>query len=289
MVDAIFEGKLKAMYLYGEEMALVDANANLVGDAFSKLEFFVVQEIFFSDTCRYADVILPAAPSLEKEGTFTNTEARIQRLYQVLEPLGDSKPDWQIIQEIANRLGANWNYRHPSEIMQEIASLTPLFAGVTYERLEGYKTLQWPVHPDGTDEPLLFTKGFNFPDGKARFFPVPWIEPYEKVDAEYDLQLNNGRLLEHFHEGNMTYRVNGIKEKTPDTLDRDFARAGSRTKDRNRPLGGIDLSPWADPYPRSGHRPSARASTLSAHEFKRERREPADGEPHGSSDSHACL
>ena len=87
MVDAIFEGKLKSMYLYGEEMSLVDANANLVGDAFSKLEFFVVQEIFFSDTCRYADVILPAAPSLEKEGTFTNTEARIQRLYQVFEPL----------------------------------------------------------------------------------------------------------------------------------------------------------------------------------------------------------
>ena len=99
--------------------------------------------------------------------------------------------------------------------MREIASLTPLFAGVTYERLEGYKTLQWPVHPDGTDEPLLFTKGFNFPDGKARFFPLGWVEPYEQVDAEFDLQLNNGRLLEHFHEGNMTYRVNGIKEKPP--------------------------------------------------------------------------
>jgi formate dehydrogenase major subunit len=217
MVDAILEGKLKAMYLYGEEMSLVDANANVVGEAFSKLQFFVVQDIFFSDTCRYADVILPAAPSLEKEGTFTNTEARIQRLYRVFEPLADSKPDWQIIQTLANLLGANWNYQHPSEIMREIALLTPLLAGVTYERLEGYKTLQWPVHPDGTDEPLLFTKGFNFPDGKARFFPVGWTEPYEKVDAEYDLQLNNGRLLEHFHEGNMTYRVKGIKEKTPNT------------------------------------------------------------------------
>src|ERR1700748_999433 len=92
---------------------------------------------FFSDTpCRYADVILPAAPSLEKEGTFTNTEARIQRLYQVFEPLADTKPDWRIIQELANRLGADWNYGHPSEIMREIASLTPLFAGVTYEKLE---------------------------------------------------------------------------------------------------------------------------------------------------------
>jgi formate dehydrogenase major subunit len=215
MVDAIFDGKLKAMYLYGEEMTLVDANANLVGDAFSKLEFFVVQDIFFSDTCRYADVVLPAAPSLEKEGTFTNTERRIQRLYEVFEPLSGTKPDWQIIEEIANRLGAGWNYQHPSEVMAEIASLTPLFAGVTYEKLEGYKTLQWPVHPDGTDEPLLFTKRFNFPDGKARFYPVGWAEPYEQVDDEFDLLLNNGRLLEHFHEGNMTYRVNGIKGKTP--------------------------------------------------------------------------
>jgi formate dehydrogenase major subunit len=216
MVDAILDGKLKAMYLYGEEMSLVDANANFVGDAFSKLSFFVVQDIFFSDTCRYADVVLPAAPSLEKEGTFTNTERRIQRLYEVFEPLSGTKPDWQIIQEVANRLGANWNYQHPSEIMAEIASLTPLFAGVTYESLEGYKSLQWPVHPDGTDEPLLFTEKFNFPDGKAQFYPVGWLEPHEKVDEEFDLLLNNGRLLEHFHEGNMTYKVNGIKSKTPD-------------------------------------------------------------------------
>ena len=100
--------------------------------------------------------------------------------------------------------------------MDEIASLTPLFAGVTYEKLEGYKSLQWPVHADGSDEPLLYTKRFNFPDGKARFYPMKWVEPSEQVDEEFDLHLNNGRLLEHFHEGNMTYRVTGIKEKTPD-------------------------------------------------------------------------
>ena len=216
MVDAILEGKLRAMYLYGEEMSLVDSNSNLVGSAFEKLEFFVMQDIFFTDTCRFADVVLPASPSLEKEGTFTSTERRIQRLYQVLEPMSGTKPDWQIIQEVANRLGANWKYQHPSEIMDEIASLTPLVAGVTYERLEGYKSLQWPVHPDGSDEPLLYTKRFNFPDGKARFYPLKWVEPSEQVDEEYDLHLNNGRLLEHFHEGNMTYRVHGIKEETPD-------------------------------------------------------------------------
>ncbi len=218
MVDAIHRGKLKAIYLFGEEMSLVDSNANYVSAAFSKLDFFVVQDIFFSATCKFADVVLPACPSLEKEGTFTSTERRIQRLYQVFEPIEGSRPDWRIVQQVANRLGADWNYQHPSEVMDEIASLTPMFAGVNYERLEGYKSLQWPVATDGTDEPLLYTKRFNFPDGKARLFPLVWREAPEQPDAEFDLQLNNGRLLEHFHEGNLTYRSPGIKEKTPDTF-----------------------------------------------------------------------
>jgi formate dehydrogenase major subunit len=218
MVDAIEQGKLKAMYLIGEEMSIVDSNANYVGDAFSKLEFFVVQEIFFGVTCQYADVVLPATPSLEKEGTFTSTERRIQRLYEVFEPLAGCRPDWRIIRDVANQLGANWRYQHPSEIMAEIASLTPLFAGVTYERLEGYSSLQWPVAADGTDQPLLYTKQFFFPDGKARLFPLKWLEAAEQPNAEFDLHLNNGRLLEHFHEGNLTYRTEGIREKTPDTF-----------------------------------------------------------------------
>jgi formate dehydrogenase major subunit len=218
MVDAIQEGKLKALYLFGEEMSLVDSNSNYVQEAFTKLEFFVVQDIFFSHTCRFADVVLPAAPSLEKEGTFTSTERRIQRLYQVFEPLAGSRPDWQIVRDLANQLGANWSYKHPSEIMDEVASLTPLFAGVSYDRLEGYKSLQWPVAADGTDQPLLYTKQFAFPDGKARLFPLSWTEPVEQPDAEFDLHLNNGRLLEHFHEGNLTYRVAGIREKTPDVF-----------------------------------------------------------------------
>ncbi len=151
--------------------------------------------------------------------------------------------------------------------MREIASLTPLFAGVTYERLEGYQTLQWPVHPDGTDEPLLFTKGFNFPDGKARFFPVGWIEPYEQVDAEFDLQLNNGRLLEHFHEGNMTYRVDGLRRRLPIPGSR-FRLPWPPNERSKLALGGIELSPWPGSSPRLGDGPSARASTLSADEFE---------------------
>jgi formate dehydrogenase major subunit len=218
MIDAIHEGKLKAMYLFGEEISLVDSNSNYVDGGLAKLEFFVVQDIFFSETCRFADVVLPASPSLEKEGTFTSTERRVQRLYQVLEPLPGSRPDWQIIQDVANHLGANWHYQHPSEIYREIASLTPMFAGVTYKRLEGFKSLQWPVAADGTDEPLLYTKRFNFPDGRARLFPLVLSEPTDQPNQEFDLHLNNGRLLEHFHEGNLTYRSPGIREKTPDTF-----------------------------------------------------------------------
>jgi formate dehydrogenase major subunit len=206
------------MYLIGEEMSIVDSNANHVQAAFAKLDFFVVQDIFFSDTCRFADVVLPGAPSLEKEGTFTSTERRIQRLYQVFEPLGDCRPDWQIIRDVANRLGANWQYDHPSRVMDEIASLTPMFAGVNYDRLEGYKSLQWPVAADGTDTPLHYTDRFAMPDGRAKLHPLAWNEPSEQPGDEYDLHLNNGRLLEHFHEGNLTYRVAGINQTTPDTF-----------------------------------------------------------------------
>src|SRR5260370_7208652 len=127
MIEAIHEGKLRAMYLFGEEISLVDSNSNSVNDGLAKLEFFVVQDIFFSDTCRFADVVLPASPSLEKEGTFTNTERRIQRLFQVLEPLEGSRPDGQIIQDTANRLGANCHFPHPSEIYIRLFSLPPRF------------------------------------------------------------------------------------------------------------------------------------------------------------------
>lgn len=215
MIQAIYDGKLKAMYIAGEDMYAADSNANHVGGGFEKLDFFVVQDIFFSSTCRYADVVLPASPSLEKEGTFTNTERRIQRLYQVFEPLGDSRPDWRITRDLANRMGANWTCQHPSDVMHESASLAPMFAGVHYDRLQGYRTLQWPVAADGSDQPLLYTEKFAFPDGKARLYPLEYNAPCEVLDDEYDLHLNNGRILEHFHETNMTGRVPGIQAETP--------------------------------------------------------------------------
>ena len=218
MIRAVQDGTLKSLYIKGEDTITSDANAGDVGDALRICPFLIVQDINFSETAAYADVVLPASPSLEKDGTFTSTERRIQRIYKALDPLGESKPDWEIIQLIANRMGGNWKYKHPSEVMDEVARLTPLFAGVSYERLEGYKSLQWPVAKDGKDSPLLFTEKFPFPDGKARFFPVEYVPPSEEQNEDFDLHLNNGRLLEHFEQGSMTYRTAGIKEMTPNVF-----------------------------------------------------------------------
>ena len=236
MIDEIHEGNLKAMYVIGEDLGIVDANANHVQDALSQLEFFVVQDLFMSRTAEFADVVLPASPILEKEGTVVNTERRIQRLYRALEPLGDSRPDWEVLVDLAGRMGQDWGYTHPSQVMDEIASLTPLFAGVSYDRLEGYGSLQWPVAADGTDTPLLYTERFEFDDGKARLFPLEWIEPSNQPNEEYDLHLNNGRMLEHFHAGNMTYASSGIAEKVPDT----FVEVGPELAEER----GVETGDW---------------------------------------------
>ena len=186
-------------------------------------------------------------------------------------------PIGEIIQDIANRLGANWNYAHPSEIYGEIASLTPLLAGVTYERLEGYKSLQWPVAADGTDQPLLYTKQFTFPDGKAKLLPAALdaSRPTSRT-RNYDLHLNNGRLLEHFHEGNMTYRSEGIREKTPDT----FVEVSPELA-RKR---GIQTARWVRAHfalrpgarAGAGHRPRAGQGALHADELGQGAGQPAD-------------
>lgn len=218
MVEAMHEGKLRGLYIVGEEMGIVDSDAHYVQAAFEKLDFLVVQDVFFGRTTEFADVVLPACSSLEKEGCFVNTERRIQRLYRAMEPLGESRPDWRILTDVARALGARWSYSGPAEVMQEAAALAPMFAGVSYDRLEGYRSLQWPTAADGSDTPLLYTDRFHFEDGRARLFPLEWQPPSEEPDAEYDLHLNNGRLLEHFHEGNLTYRSPGIRAKVPSTF-----------------------------------------------------------------------
>ncbi|NEY21348.1 formate dehydrogenase subunit alpha [Bacillus ginsengihumi] len=241
MLHAIAKGDMKAMYLVGEDMALVDSDANHVHEVLSSLDFFVVQDIFLSRTAQYADVVLPATPSLEKEGTFTNTERRVQRLYQVLPTLGDAKPDWWIIQEVAKHLGADWNYGHPSDIFAEMVSLSPLFKEASYDVLEGWNSFHWGSL-DGKNTPLLYQDGFNFPDKKARFALSDWVEPAE-FPEEYDLYINNGRMLEHFHEGNMTNKSKGIQSKVPGV----FVEV-SPTLSRERNLENGDLVRLKSPF-----------------------------------------
>jgi formate dehydrogenase major subunit len=213
--------------------------------ALEKVDFLVVNELFFSKTCEFADVILPAAASLEKDGTFTNTERRIQRLYAAMPPIGDARPDWQILTDLASRMGWEWGYTHPSQVMDEIAELTPLFAGVSYDRLQGYDSLQWPVAADGSDQPLLYTEGFQFDDKKARLHPLDYREPAEVADAEYPLHCNNGRVLEHFHEGNMTMRSGPLVKTVPDT----YVEISRRTAEQQ---GGLRSGDWVTLTSRRG-------------------------------------
>ncbi len=246
MVDAVHEGSLRAMVVIGEELSLVDANVSYVQEALEKLDFLVVSELFFSRTCEFADVVLPAAASLEKDGTFTSTERRIQRLYRAMPPIGESRADWQILQGIAAHLDYQWGFTHPSEIMDEIAGLTPLFAGVSYDRLEGYDSLQWPVAEDGSDSPLLYADGrFHFDDERARLYPLEFREPSDQTDEEYPLHVNNGRVLEHFHEGNLTLRSEGLSALVPDT----YVEMTQRTAQEQ---GGVVTGDWVKLISRRG-------------------------------------
>ncbi|MBT2659012.1 formate dehydrogenase subunit alpha [Bacillus sp. ISL-18] len=213
MLGAVDKGEMKAMFIAGEDMAWVDADSNHTQAMLAKLDFLVVQEIFLTTTAQFADVILPGAPSLEKDGTFTNTERRVQRLYEALKPLGDSKPDWWILTQLAKKMGFDWNYMHPSEIFAEMASLTPFFSQCNYDVLEGWNSFHWGSL-DGSNTPLLFQDGFAFPDKKARFGLFDYVPPME-FPKEFDLSLDNGRLLEHFHEGNLTQKSEGLNYKFP--------------------------------------------------------------------------
>ncbi len=216
-VDAILDGRIRALYILGEDKLLADADEAKVAKAFERLELLVVQDLFLTRTAEFADYVLPAAASLEKEGTFVNTERRLQRLYRAFPPLGHARTDGEIVTALAQRLGANWSATEPRAVLDEVARVTPMFAGANFDRLEGFSSLLWPIRADGVDTPVLHRERFNFPDGKARFHPVDFAPP-TPTDAAYDLALDNGRLLEHFHWGNLTYEDAGIRSKVPGTF-----------------------------------------------------------------------
>lgn len=230
MVHAAETGQVRCLYIIGENPMTSDPDLNHVREALQKTEFIVVQEIFFSETAQFADVVLPAASFVETEGTFTNTERRIQRVRKAVASPGEAKPDLWIIDELAKRLidlkvveidpdapWADWNYAGPSDVMEEINALTPIYAGATWQRLEAGAQLQWPVpdewHP-GT--PILHVGKFS--RGKGRFVASDHVSPAELPDAEYPLMLTTGRVLYHWHGGEMTHRARNLAAMYPDAL-----------------------------------------------------------------------
>ena len=210
-----YEGHMKAFYLIGEDPALSEPDTHHVVKALKRLEFFVVQEIFLSETAKLADVVLPAASYAADDGTFTNTERRVQRVRKAVSSPGESLPDWQITSWIARKMGAKgFEYTHASEIWAEMASLTPSMAGISYERLE-QGGLQWPCPtPDHPGTPILHTKIFT--RGKGHFVAIDYRPDAEQPDAEYPLILITGRNLYHYHTGTMTHQVPGLLKLYPE-------------------------------------------------------------------------
>ncbi|MCS7168776.1 MAG: formate dehydrogenase subunit alpha [Gemmatales bacterium] len=215
MVHQFGTGQIRALYVLGEDLALTEPDLPHTRQSLAQGEFLILQEIFPSETSVFADILLPGVSFAEKSGTFTNTERRVQLVRAALEPMGDARPDWHIIADLARRVlarqgrypagpWAGWQYTSPSAIFEEMAALTPLYAGISHARLE-HETLHWPVpdknHP-GT--PILFVHGF--PRGRGRFHVVEHLPPAEWPDAEYPLLLTTGRVLYHWHGGELTRR-----------------------------------------------------------------------------------
>ena len=202
MIDAAADGALKALYIMGENPMLSDPDVNHVEEALGKLDFLVVQDIFLSETAELADVVLPAAGFAEKAGCFTNTERRVQRVRKALDPPGEARADWEILCDLARRMGQEWRYPGPAAVQSEIARLTPSYGGILYDRLES-GSLQWPCpdvgHP-GT--PILHKDRFT--RGRGKFHPVAFIPARELPDEQYPFLLSTGRILEHFHTGTMS-------------------------------------------------------------------------------------
>jgi formate dehydrogenase alpha subunit len=222
-MQAAAEGKVRAVYVMGENPMMSDPNTTHVEHALRGLDFLVVQDIFLSETAQLAHVVLPAASWLEKDGTFTNTERRVQMLRPVIAAPGQARPDWSIISDLAERFDQRmnweraegyWQYADAAAIMKELASVTPIYRGIRYERLAG-EGLQWPCptedHP-GT--PLLHTKQFS--RGRGKFHAIEANDPAEQPDQEYPLILTTGRTLFHYHSGTMTRRSQPLDWREPD-------------------------------------------------------------------------
>ncbi len=206
--------KIKALYIMGENPVLSDPDANHVVHALEKLDFLVVQDLFLTETAQLADVVLPAASFAEKDGTFSNTERRVQLVRKAIEPVGAAKADWEIICLVATAMGYPMQYNSASEIMDEIAKVTPSYAGISYARLEE-GSLQWPC-PTADHPGTKFLHGGKFARGLGKFHPVDYIAPDEMPDEEYPLVLSTGRRRYHYHTGTMSQRTGALEVFYPE-------------------------------------------------------------------------
>ena len=262
MMPGILEGTTKALYILGEDPVMSDPNSAHIRECLEACDFIVLQEIFPSETSKYADVLLPGVTFAEKTGTFTNTERRVQMCRQAIEPLGEARNDWAITMELAKRviaLGprkpiggtqADWNYASTSDILTEINALTPSYAGVTHDRLERGERLQWPVKSiEHAGTPILHVGQFT--RGKGKFAPIDHIPPAELPDDEYPWLLSTGRVLYHWHGGEMTRRSEGLMavygqpliEVNPDDALKLGLNGNKRVRVTSR-RGSIEAEAW---------------------------------------------
>jgi formate dehydrogenase major subunit/formate dehydrogenase alpha subunit len=263
MIPGVLDNKIRALYILGEDPVMSDPDTNHIRECLEKVDFLVLQEIFPSETSAYADVLLPGVSFAEKTGTFTNTERRVQMVRKAIEPLGDAKPDWWITTEIAKRIlagtpgllplngpFAGWDYPDTSAIMDEINALTPSYSGITHARLEAGERLQWPCptkEHNGT--PILHVD--KFARGMGRFSPIDHIPPAEEPSDDYPYVMSTGRVLYHWHGGQMTRRSKGIMQVYGEALievnPEDGAKLGLNGQTKVRVTsrrGSIEAQAW---------------------------------------------
>ncbi|PSP88340.1 formate dehydrogenase subunit alpha [Halobacteriales archaeon QS_4_69_34] len=229
MFLAAAKGDVRGMFIQGENSLISEPNIAHAQEALDELDFLAVQDIFLTDTAEHADVVLPATSSMESNGTYTSSTRHVQLVKRVIDPIGNVKPDWKITQELAARFGYDWGYSHPSEIMDEISELVPIYGGVSHERLEALddgEGLQWPVwdgdHP-GT--PYAYEEQFQTANGLAHMHPADTVEPSETPDEDFPLVMTSGRVLYQYHTGTMTFQEKGATSYS----DRSFVEVHPET------------------------------------------------------------
>jgi formate dehydrogenase major subunit/formate dehydrogenase alpha subunit len=263
MLPGIEDGKIRALYILAEDPVMSDPDTRHIRACLEAVDFLLLQEIFPSETSAYADVLLPGASFAEKSGTFTNTERRVQLVRKAVNPPGQARPDWQIISELAVRIGArlgghvdtsapyaSWTYAETADILREINALVPSYGGITVQRLERGERLQWPC-PDSTHPgtPILHTERFT--RGLGQFMPIDHVPPAEEPCTDFPMLLSTGRVLYHWHGGEMTRRASGLMkvygeslvELSPADAERLGVSGGSTIRITSR-RGSIQAQAW---------------------------------------------